>query len=135
MHGRGFFMEHQETSISSTQNKVTWLSSIHPFLETCKGNIAIFLAYLVIATLAYWSILNNTLIGDDYFYTVKAGELSFSGLWHLFDMHPSFIRPLPSFVFWLQYKLFGVEGTYSHMINVVFHAGNAYLLFLSLIHI
>lgn len=115
-------MEHREAPIASPQK-------FHPFLETRKGNIAIFLSYLLIATLAYWSILNNTLIGDDYFYTVKAGELSLSGLWHLFDMHPSFIRPLPSLIFWLQYKLFGVEGSYSHLINIAFHAGNAYLLF------
>lgn len=115
-------MEHREASGST-------IKSIHPFLETRIGNIAVFFSYIAIATLAYWSILNNTLIGDDYFYTVKAGRLSFSGLWHLFDMHPSFIRPLPSLIFWLQYKSFGIDGTYSHLINVAFHAGNAYLLF------
>lgn len=119
---RNFFMEQREASSST-------IHRINPFLETCKGNTAIFISFLFIATLAYWSILHNALIGDDYYYTVKAGELSFSGLWHLFDMHPSFIRPLPSLVFWLQYKLFGVEGTYSHLINLAFHAGNAYLLF------
>ena len=122
-------MEHQEASISSTHNRDTPLPDTHPVLETCKGNIAVFLSFLLIATLAYWSILNNTLIGDDYYYTVKAGELPFSGIWHLFDNHPSFVRPLPSLTLWLQYKLFAVEGTYSHLINVAFHAGNAYLLF------
>jgi hypothetical protein len=104
-------------------------ADIQPFLETRKGSLAVFLSFLLITSLAYWSILNNTLIGDDYFYTVRAGELSLSGLWHLFDMHPSFIRPLPSLIFWLQYKLFGVEGAYSHLINIAFHASNAYLLF------
>lgn len=122
-------MEHMGASISSIQKKDTSHPNTRPFLKTGKGNLAVFFSYLLIAFLAYWSIMNNTLIGDDYFYTVKAGEISFSGLWHLFDMHPSFIRPLPSLTFWLQYKLFGVAGTYSHLINVAFHAGNAYLLF------
>jgi len=122
-------MEQREASISSTHDRDTSLPDTRPALETRKGNIAVFLSYLLIATLAYWSILNNTLIGDDYFYTVKAGELPLSGLWHLFDNHPSFVRPLPSLTLWLQYKLFAVEGTYSHLINIAFHAGNAYLLF------
>ena len=87
----------------------------------------------MIAIVVYWPILNNTLIGDDYFYTVKVGELSFSGLGHLFDIHPSFIRPLPTLIFWLQFKLFGVEAVPSHLINVIIHAANAFLLFYLLI--
>ncbi|MFA5802736.1 MAG: hypothetical protein WC911_09725 [Thermoleophilia bacterium] len=122
-------MEHREASIHSTHNADTPHADTRPVLETCKGNLAVFLSFLLIATLAYWSILNNTLIGDDYFYTVKAGELPLSGVWHLFSNHPSFVRPLPSLTLWLQYKLFAVEGTYSHLINIAFHAGNAYLLF------
>lgn len=122
-------MGNREASISSTHDRDTQLPDTRPVLETRKGNIAVFLSFLLIATLAYWSILNNTLIGDDYFYTVKAGELPLSGLWHLFSNHPSFIRPLPSLTLWLQYKLFAVEGTYSHLISIAFHAGNAYLLF------
>lgn len=91
--------------------------------------IAVFLTFLFVAVAAYSSILNNTLIGDDYFYSVKAGELSFTGLWHLFDNHPSFIRPVPSFFFWLQFKAFGVEATPYHLFNIFVHAGNAFLLF------
>lgn len=100
-----------------------------PFPKIGRMYFVVFILLLLIGIAAYWSIMNNTLIGDDFFYTVKAGELSPTGLWHLFDMHPSFVRPVPSFIFWLQFKAFGTEGTPSHLINIFVHAGNAFLMF------
>ena len=99
------------------------------------AGVAVFSVFALVAIVVYWPILNNTLIGDDYFYTVKVGELSFSGLGHLFDIHPSFVRPLPTLVFWLQFKLFGVAALPSHLINVIIHAANAFLLFCLLVRL
>lgn len=86
-----------------------------------------FLFGLVVA--AYWTVMNNTFIADDFAFISRAGSLEVTGLWQLFTVLPSFVRPVPLFVWWIQYNVFGMSAWPAHLINTLLQAATAYLLF------
>jgi len=87
-------------------------------------------ALLLAAIAAYWSILNNTLLGDDFSEIARLYHLPVSELWRLFSVNaPAFLRPVPYLMFWLQYRFFGLEALPSHLLSVCLHTGSSFLLF------
>ncbi len=95
-----------------------------------KIGLPIFTVLLLTAVAAYWSILNNTLAGDDFAEIKRLYQIPATELWRLFSVCvPTFIRPVPYFMYWFQYRFFGLEGLPSHLINVGLHAGSSFLLF------
>lgn len=104
-------------------------SAIKRLLITDSG-LPELLLLLAVALAAYWPVMNNTFLGDDYGLTAAAGTLPVTRLWRLFTvLSPEFIRPVPLFFWWLQFKLFGTAGLPTHLFNTAFHAGSAWLLF------
>lgn len=92
--------------------------------------LLVFAALSLTAICAYWSILNNTLLGDDFSEINRLFQLPVSELWRLFSVNaPAFVRPVPYFLFWFQYRFFGLEGLPSHLINVGLHTGSAFFLY------
>lgn len=93
-------------------------------------NFLFFVLLYAAAIAAYWSIMNNTLVGDDYAEIRRLYWIPLTEIWRLFEVNaPNFVRPVPYFMYWFQYQLFGLEGWFSHLINVSFHAGSAFLCF------
>lgn len=91
--------------------------------------IIVYILLFAAAIAAYWSILNNTLTGDDFAEIKRLYDIPVTELWRLFEINaPSFMRPVAYFLYWLQYRLFGLEALPSHLINVGLHAGTACLL-------
>ncbi|MFA5802739.1 MAG: glycosyltransferase family 39 protein [Thermoleophilia bacterium] len=92
--------------------------------------LLVFFTLLFTAIAGYWSILNNTLLGDDFSELNRLYQLPVSELWRLFEVCvPTFVRPVPFFLYWFHYRFFGLDGWPSHLINVVFHAGSAFFLY------
>ncbi|MFA5810423.1 MAG: glycosyltransferase family 39 protein, partial [Thermoleophilia bacterium] len=92
--------------------------------------LLVFAALSLTAICAYWSILNNTLLGDDFSEINRLYQLPVSELWRLFEVcSPTFVRPIPFFLYWFQYRFFGLEGLPSHLINVGLHTGSAFFLY------
>lgn len=94
-----------------------------------SSQLLIFLFLLMLALVAYRSILNNTLVDDDFVLAYRAGGLSIQNLWRVSYILHDFVRPVPLLTWWAQYRLFGFEGMPSHLINVSLHAINAYLIY------
>lgn len=91
------------------------------------------LSLFLLALLAYYPILGNALIGDDYNLAQTAGEIPLSHIWRLVRvLSPEFMRPLPILSWWLEYNIFGFEGLPGHLANVLLHAGSGFLLYLFL---
>lgn len=91
--------------------------------------LLLFLLLLTMALITYRTILDNTLIGDDFGLAFRAGRLSIINIWQACCLLSDFVRPVPLITWWAQYKLFGFEGMPSHLINVSLHAINAYLIY------
>jgi hypothetical protein len=92
--------------------------------------ILVFALLLLVALAAYRPILNNTLLGDDFAEIKRLYQIPATELWRLFSVDvPSFVRPVPYFMYWFQYRFFGLDALPSHLINVGLHAGSAFLLF------
>ena len=86
-------------------------------------------AFFVISFAAYWSILNNGPVADDWGLFYKVAYIPSWHLWRLFlTQSPLFIRPIPFFMVWLFYHLFGLDLMPSHLLNVGVHTINAFLL-------
>jgi len=87
------------------------------------------LAFVAIAFLSYWSIMNNTYVADDWGLLTQSVYIPASELWRLFlAQSPIFIRPIPFFNVWFFYQLSGLNPMPSHLLNVGMHAINACLL-------
>ncbi|MHB1464012.1 MAG: glycosyltransferase family 39 protein [Thermoleophilia bacterium] len=85
--------------------------------------------FIVLAMFAYWSIMNNGPVADDWGLIYRTADMPVNGLWRLFLVQaPLFIRPIPFFTVWLFYQLFGLNLMPSHLLNVGMHAINAFLL-------
>ncbi|MFA5802735.1 MAG: hypothetical protein WC911_09720, partial [Thermoleophilia bacterium] len=98
-------------------------------IDRYKSSLMLGTALLSIALIEYWSIISNALIGDDYGIRDKVSHIQFMELWQLFSVLQSYMRPLPLLYWWTQYQFFGESGWQLHLFNIVFHAGNAFLLF------
>lgn len=100
------------------------------FFRLFATGTSVLLSLLLLALVAYRPILNNTLIGDDYNLAQSAGEIPLTNIWRLFSvLSPEFMRPLPLFSWWLEYRLFGFSGLPGHLFNVFLHAGSACVLY------
>jgi len=94
------------------------------------GLAAIGCFFIAAAVIIYWPILNNTFIADDHVFVNAFRATPFSELDKIFTMQsPLFVRPVTMFVFWFHSRLFGLNPWPSHLINVFFHGGSAFLLF------
>ena len=94
-----------------------------------ERNIFAFAALLAVAIAIYYPVLNNALIGDDLDLSDVVSRVPFPQYWQLFGSLTVFIKPLPLLVLWFQFKLFGLTPFPAHFLNVLLHAGNAFLLF------
>lgn len=102
------------------------------FTSTRRSPILVFLLLFVVALAAYFRILNNTLVSDDYFFVNGTSAMPVSEIWRVFTILSTLLRPLPILLWWLQSHLFGGEGLPSHLIDITLHTGAATALFLLL---
>ncbi|MHB1361933.1 MAG: hypothetical protein ACYCW5_04960 [Thermoleophilia bacterium] len=99
-------------------------------MKTYKFILAVYAVLFAGAIAAYYSILNNTYIGDDYSLTGKTELASFPDFRPLFTINKVSMRPLAFLVLWLQDRIFGIEALVpSHLLTVGIHAAVACLLF------
>ncbi|MHB9111517.1 MAG: hypothetical protein ACYC4D_02665 [Thermoleophilia bacterium] len=85
---------------------------------------------MIVAILAYISILNTAPIADDYGHLTRMDRIPTSELWRLVTLQsPTFIRPLPFLQIWIFYRIFGLEWLPSHVVNVFMHGGTAFFLY------
>src|SRR5665811_409819 len=104
------------------------MTNLYIILKRHKINILVYAAFFVVAFVAYYSILNNTFIGDDFDLIDKVNRADFPNLWPLFIVNKVSMRPLVFFILWIQSSFFGNEASIpSHILSVGLH--------LSLIHI
>lgn len=125
--------EHQEEETTGKLVKIG-KSEDDPIIEKrftyYLGYGALGLIFAVVAIIAYWPILNNTLVADDYVFVIPFQNCPDCELTKLFTILSDFaVRPLTMFVFLVQSRLFGLDPLPSHLINVSFHAGTAVVLF------
>ncbi|MBK5225622.1 MAG: glycosyltransferase family 39 protein [Thermoleophilia bacterium] len=106
------------------------MTNLYIILKRHKINILVYAAFFVVAFVAYYSILNNTFIGDDFDLIDKVNRADFPNLWPLFIVNKVSMRPLVFFILWIQSSFFGNEASIpSHILSVGLHAGCACLLF------
>ena len=90
--------------------------------------LAVFFAALAVA--AYRSILNDYPVADDFGHIAKLSGLHAYDVWKFFTVQSQyFIRPLPFFAIWAEYRVFGLDWFPDHLLNVVMHGLNGFLLF------
>jgi len=95
---------------------------------------------LFFATFAvYLPALNGDFIWDDDFYITKNPLLTKSEglllLWHSQEDIPSQFFPLTYALFWIQYRLWGLDPLGYHMVNVAIHILNAIFVWLLLLRL
>ncbi|MDO8445807.1 MAG: glycosyltransferase family 39 protein [Deltaproteobacteria bacterium] len=93
-----------------------------------------------LATVLYWRMLDNFFFSDDFEWLdqVKILELRslsiFNPVVHppspyaqLTPLPPDYFTPLIHIIFWINYKLFGLNPFGYHLINLILHIINSYL--------
>jgi len=92
--------------------------------------------FLVVFILAvYWPVLNHEFVryDDDKYVTenphVKRGITYDSIIWAFTTPHYHMWHPLTSLTYLLDYQLFGLNPTWHHLSNLLFHIGSTLLLF------
>ena len=109
---------------------ITIMTSVSNILRRHRLNILVCAAFFVLAFAAYYSILNNTFIGDDFDLIERANRAHFPDFWPLFVINKVSMRPLTFFVLWIQSHIFGNQASMpSHILSVGIHAGCAFLLY------
>ena len=100
-------------------------------LKRNNKNYFLFFAFLLLIIVTNWSSLRSPLVGDDEYFIHASLDPFFVSYPHffLYANSPFYFRPLVFMVWSLQYLLFGYSGLASHMINIMFQAGIAYLLY------
>ncbi len=83
-----------------------------------------------IVALIYRRAVGLTLAQDDWVFLQRVSAVhSFGDAMHLFFQNDHFYRPVPRvLVLGLEYKLFGLRGSWFHAFNIVLHALNANLI-------
>lgn len=102
------------------------------FTSARKSPILVFLLLFVVALAAYFRILNNALVSDDYFFVNGTSAMPVSELGRVFTILQMLLRPLPILLWWFQSHLFGGEGLPSHLIDITLHTGAATAFYLLL---
>lgn len=101
-------------------------------------NPVFFLFLGAITLVAYWPVLDNTLLCDDYYllgldrlHMFDGGGLgNLSSLrWIFYAEYPVHLRPVVLSVWLLLSNLFGIEAWPTHLLNVLLHAANAWLIY------
>ncbi|MBF0289511.1 MAG: tetratricopeptide repeat protein [SAR324 cluster bacterium] len=101
----------------------SWISS--------HRNFFVFAALAILVSVVYHPAIEGTLLWDDWQYTVGNPLLgSWEGLWKIWTA--SYLGKLPYFpltfsTFWLEHYLWGGDLWIDHIINIVLHIGNAFL--------
>ena|GEM_PF-2693456 len=99
-------------------------------LKNLNG-IYVFLFLFAVAFIAYWPILNNALLYDDYHHFFRISLIPASELWRVLEIQQNtFMRPLGYLLLWVIYQVFGTSPLPSHFLNVSVHAGTGFVLFL-----
>ncbi|MHB1391233.1 MAG: hypothetical protein ACYCXF_08420 [Thermoleophilia bacterium] len=94
-------------------------------------NYLIFFGLLLLIVATNWSSISSPFIGDDEYFinaSLVPGFVSYPHFF-LFANAPFYFRPLVFMVWSLEFALFGYSAVASHLINIVFQAGIAFLLF------
>ena len=102
-----------------------------PFFKQLITSINLTLIYSLLGIAFYFRTINSFFISDDFVWIkalINQGpffQWVYQGDWIKF----SFIRPLISVSFFLDYKLWGLNPTGFHLTNILFHAANSCLVF------
>jgi hypothetical protein len=117
---------HQDSPVSPDIGKNRWFNPVF------------FLFLGAITLIAYWPVLDNTLLCDDYYLLGMdrlhlfggggLGDLS-SLRWIFYAEYPVQLRPVILSVWLLISHFYGVEAWPTHLLNVVLHAANAWMIF------
>lgn len=103
--------------------------------DPSRSEIVLWGSVLVVATfLAYVPALRGGLVWDDDAHLTKPALRSLEGLWRIW-VDPTATQqyyPLTHSVFWVQYRLWGEAPTGYHIVNVLLHALNAGLVWVTL---
>lgn len=84
----------------------------------------------IAALAAYWRILDDYPVADDFGHIAKLAHLKYYEVWEFFLVQSNyFIRPLPFYQMWLFHQLFGMNWIPAHLLNVIMHALIAVMLF------
>ena len=90
----------------------------------------IFVLFAAVALIAYFKILNDTPVADDFGHLTRVSIIPATQLWKLVKLQsPLFMRPLPFLQIWVFYRLFGLDWLPSHIVNVLMHATAAFAAF------
>lgn len=102
---------------------------LKPSFKKYLPSLLVLTLLTILAFSIYWPVLNNTLVGDDYFLAKKNGDTPLLDFGQLSTTMKGFIRPLPNLVWGLQYRAFSFSPWPSHLINMAIHIAIAYVLF------
>ncbi len=103
----------------------------------------VFIALSVLAALAYFNAVGNPFVHDDVFFILQNPKVHhFAGISEVFhagsfspgsvSVANSYYRPLLDVIYRLEYWLFGNSSAGYHLVNIVLHLANAFLIYLVL---
>lgn len=108
-------------------------------LKLYQNQIFIWLCYLAVATLIYFRVINNFFASDDFHWLSLAKNRPWD--WSIFITNYEGLRMGGSynpilFVWWkIFYSIFGLHYQWYHVLSIVVHASNAYLVYILAKHI
>ncbi len=100
----------------------------------------VFLVLCVLGSLCYFNAVGNPFVHDDIVFILQNPKVhEFSGIGEVFDKSSfapqsiavanSYYRPFLDIVYRLQYWFFGTAPAGYHLVNIVLHVANAFLIF------
>lgn len=94
----------------------------------------VFALLLVLTLRLYWPALDLGFLSDDWYFLRRAALRSLPELFRLrldpTDPQSYHYVPLGEALFWLEYRLFGLDARFWHAVNLGLHALNAWLAYL-----
>jgi tetratricopeptide (TPR) repeat protein len=106
-----------------------------PQRRSARQALAPALALLILTCIAYWPAMSAGFIWDDDVYVTENQTLrSVDGLkriWFELGAVPQYY-PLVHTTFWIEYRLWGLNATGYHIVNILLHGSAALLLWISL---
>lgn len=83
---------------------------------------------VLLAFLTYLSVIDNFFGWDDFLWLYRAKTLS-SNPFQVFNVDTLYFDPLVHLLFWLNFKLFGLDYRWYHVMDIAIHAVNGLLVF------
>lgn len=110
------------------------MSTLNALIPTLWARRTLLLGLLFILSLAFFSMTQNNTFwhSGDFLYLNQAMELgdSWGELFHSAPTQP--FQPLVKLVFYIEYKLFGLDAFRYYLFNIFIHSVNAFLVYLLL---